>query len=101
MHNGLDIAVSTGTPIKAAADGRVNFAGWNGGYGILVIIDHGNNVETRYAHNSRLNVKVGQKVNRGDVIAYSGNTGVSTGPHSHFEIRHRGGTPVNPQSYLK
>ncbi len=100
MHNGLDIAVSTGTPIKAAADGRVNFAGWNGGYGILVIIDHGNNVETRYAHNSRLNVKVGQKVNRGDVIAYSGNTGVSTGPHSHFEIRHRG-TPVNPQSYLK
>ncbi|MDI9441553.1 MAG: peptidoglycan DD-metalloendopeptidase family protein [Firmicutes bacterium] len=100
MHNGLDIAVVTGTPIKAAADGRVTFAGWNGGYGILVIIDHGNNVETRYAHNSRLNVKVGQKVSRGDVISYSGNTGVSTGPHLHFEIRYKG-NPVNPQTYLK
>lgn len=100
MHNGLDIAVSTGTQVKAAADGRVTFAGWNGGYGILVIIDHGNNVETRYAHNSRLNVKVGQRVTRGETIAYSGNTGVSTGPHVHFEIRHRN-NPVNPQTYLK
>ncbi|HPT83714.1 MAG TPA: peptidoglycan DD-metalloendopeptidase family protein [Limnochordia bacterium] len=100
MHNGLDIAVNTGTPVRAAADGRVTFAGWNGGYGILVIVDHGNNVETRYAHNSRLNVKVGQSVTRGQVIAYSGNTGNSTGPHVHFEIRYRG-NPVNPQSYLK
>lgn len=100
MHNGLDIAVSTGTPIKAAADGRVSFAGWNGGYGILVIVDHGNGIETRYAHNSRLNVKVGQKVERGQVVSYSGNTGVSTGPHLHFEIRQRN-NPVNPQTYLK
>lgn len=100
MHNGLDIAVPTGTHVKAAADGRISFAGWNGGYGILVIVDHGNGVETRYAHNSRLNVKVGQKVERGQVIAYSGNTGVSTGPHVHFEIRQRN-TPVNPQTYLK
>ena len=100
MHNGLDIAVSTGTQVKAAADGRVTFAGWNGGYGILVIVDHGNGVETRYAHNSRLNVKVGQKVERGQVVAYSGNTGVSTGPHVHFEIRQRN-NPVNPQTYLK
>lgn len=100
MHNGLDIAVNTGTPVRAAADGRVTFAGWNGGYGILVIVDHGNNVETRYAHNSRLNVKVGQTVTRGQIIAYSGNTGNSTGPHVHFEIRHRG-NPVNPQNYLK
>ena len=100
MHNGLDIAVNTGTAVRAAADGRVTFAGWNGGYGILVIIDHGNNVETRYAHNSRLNVKVGQSVTRGQVIAYSGNTGNSTGPHVHFEIRHRN-NPVNPQTYLK
>lgn len=100
MHNGLDIAVSTGTQVKAAADGRVTFAGWNGGYGILVIIDHGNGIETRYAHNSRLNVKVGQKVERGQTIAFSGNTGVSTGPHVHFEIRQRN-NPVNPQTYLK
>ncbi|MDI9485110.1 MAG: M23 family metallopeptidase [Bacillota bacterium] len=100
MHNGLDIAVPTGTQVKAAADGRVTFAGWNGGYGILVIIDHGNNIETRYAHNSRLNVKVGQRVSRGETVAYSGNTGVSTGPHVHFEIRYRN-NPVNPQTYLK
>ncbi|NMA61534.1 MAG: M23 family metallopeptidase [Firmicutes bacterium] len=100
MHNGLDIAVPTGTPIKAAADGRVTFAGWNGGYGILVIVDHGNGVETRYAHNSRVNVKVGQKVERGQIVSYSGNTGVSTGPHLHFEIRYRN-NPVNPQTYLK
>ena len=99
MHNGLDIAVNTGTPVKAAADGRVTFAGWNGGYCILVIIDHGNGVETRYAHNSRLNVKV-QKATRGQVVAYSGNTGNSTGPHVHFEIRYKN-NPVNPQTYLK
>ncbi|HHT74242.1 MAG TPA: peptidoglycan DD-metalloendopeptidase family protein [Firmicutes bacterium] len=100
MHNGMDIAVNTGTPVKAAADGRVTFAGWNGGYGILVIVDHGNGVETRYAHNSRVNVKVGQQVSRGQVVAYSGNTGNSTGPHVHFEIRYRN-NPVNPRLYLK
>lgn len=100
MHNGLDIAVPTGTQVRATADGRVSFAGWNGGYGILVIIDHGNGVETRYAHLSRLNVSAGQKVDRGQVIAFSGNTGVSTGPHLHYEIRYRN-NPVNPQTYLK
>lgn len=100
MHNGLDIAINTGTPVRAAADGRVTFAGWNGGYGILVIVDHGNGVETRYAHNSRLNVKVGQQVSRGQIVSYSGNTGNSTGPHLHFEIRYRN-SPVNPQTYLK
>ncbi len=100
MHNGLDIAVPTGTHVKSAADGRVTFAGWNGGYGILVIIDHGNGIETRYAHNSRLNVKVGQRVSRGETVAYSGNTGVSTGPHVHFEIRYRN-NPVNQQTNLK
>ncbi len=100
MHNGLDIAVGTGTSVRAAADGRVTFAGWNGGYGYLVILDHGNGIETRYAHNSRLNVKVGQRVDRGQVICFSGNTGVSTGPHLHFEIRYRN-KPVNPQTYLR
>lgn len=100
MHHGIDVAVNTGTPIRAAARGRVSYAGWNGGYGNLVIIDHGNNIETRYAHLSRITVKVGQYVNRGALIAYSGNTGNSTGPHLHFEIRHRGQS-VNPLNYLQ
>lgn len=100
MHQGLDIAVPTGTPVRAAAAGTVTYAGAMGGYGNIVIIDHGNRVETRYAHNSRIVVRVGQRVKRGEVIAYSGNTGNSTGPHLHFEIRYRG-TPVNPEHYLK
>ncbi|MFS8666241.1 MAG: peptidoglycan DD-metalloendopeptidase family protein, partial [Limnochordales bacterium] len=100
MHQGLDIAVPTGTPVRAAAAGTVTYAGAMGGYGNIVTIDHGNRVETRYAHNSRIVVRVGQRVKRGEVIAYSGNTGNSTGPHLHFEIRYRG-TPVNPEHYLK
>jgi len=100
MHHGIDIAVNTGTPVKAAARGRVTFSGVNGGYGYLVIIDHGDGVETRYAHNSRLLVKAGEYVNRGQVIAYSGNTGNSTGPHLHFEIRYKGNS-VDPRSYLR
>lgn len=100
MHHGIDIAVNTGTEVKAAARGRVSFAGWNGGYGYLVVIDHGNGVETRYAHLSKILVHVGQYVTRGQVIAHSGNTGNSTGPHLHFEIRHRGNS-VNPIQYLQ
>ena len=100
MHNGIDLAVPTGTPVKAASEGRVTFSGYNGGYGYLVIIDHGNGVETRYAHHSRNIVQVGQRVDRGQTIAYSGNTGNSTGPHLHFEIRHRG-APVDPQRFLR
>lgn len=100
MHHGVDIAVNTGTPVRAAAAGRVSFAGWNGGYGYLVVIDHGQGVETRYAHNSRIVVKVGQQVKRGDIVAYSGNTGRSTGPHLHFEIRYRGAS-VDPLKYLR
>lgn len=100
MHQGIDIAVVTGTPVRAAASGRVSFAGENGGYGLLVIIDHGNGVETRYAHNSQLLVKVGDRVQRGQVIARSGNTGNSTGPHLHFEIRQYG-QAVDPLLYLR
>lgn len=100
MHRGLDIAVVTGTPVRAAASGRVSFSGENGGYGLLVIIDHGNGVETRYAHNSQLLVKVGDRVQRGQIIARSGNTGNSTGPHLHFEIRQYG-EAVDPQLYLR
>lgn len=100
MHQGLDIAVPIGTPVRAAAAGTVTYSGSMGGYGNLVIIDHGNRVETRYAHNSRLVVRVGQRVKRGEIIAYSGNTGNSTGPHLHFEIRYRG-TAVDPEKYLR
>lgn len=100
MHEGLDIAVNTGTQVRAAADGVVRFAGWNGGYGYLVVIDHGRGIETRYAHNSRLLVKRGQRVSRGEVIARSGSTGNSTGPHVHFEIR-QNGKPVDPLRYLR
>lgn len=100
QHEGIDIAVPRGTPVRAAAPGRVVYSGWGGGYGYLVSIDHGNGVVTRYAHNSRLVVRVGQRVSRGQVVAYSGNTGNSTGPHVHFEIRYRG-RPVDPLPYLR
>lgn len=100
MHNGLDIAVPTGTPIRAAAAGTVTYSASMGTYGLLVIIDHGHGVETRYAHLSRLVAKVGQRVARGDLIAYSGNTGLSTGPHLHFEIR-RNGVALDPSDFLR
>ncbi len=99
MHYGLDLAVPIGTPVRAAADGRITWSGGRGTYGNLVIIDHGMGVETRYAHNSRLAVKAGDQVKRGQIIAYSGNTGRSTGPHIHFEIRRRG-KAVDPEKYL-
>jgi murein DD-endopeptidase MepM/ murein hydrolase activator NlpD len=100
MHQGVDLAVSTGTPVKAAASGTVTQAGNAGSYGLLVIIKHANGYETRYAHNSRITVKVGQYVKQGDIIAYSGNTGNSTGPHLHFEIRVNG-KAVDPLNFIK
>ena len=95
MHTGQDIAAPSGTPIYASGDGEVIFAGWRGGYGNCVMIDHGGNVITLYGHCSRLYVGVGQKVKAGDRIAAVGSTGMSTGPHCHWEVR-VGGTPVNP-----
>ena len=98
-HTGLDISAKTGTDIKVVAAGTVISAKYEGSYGNLVKIDHGNGVETWYAHTSKMYVKAGQKVESGDVIAAVGSTGNSTGPHLHLEIRING-EHVNPQKYL-
>jgi murein DD-endopeptidase MepM/ murein hydrolase activator NlpD len=99
MHNGLDIAAAPGSPIFAPADGVVSFAGYDPGYGKLVSIDHGYGVVTRYGHNSQVFVEVGQRVKRRDVIASVGNTGRSTGPHLHYEVRVNN-VPVDPSHYV-
>ena len=98
-HTGLDIVASVGTPIKVVANGTVTFAAYSGSYGYLVKVEHGNGVETWYAHTSKMYVKAGQEVKAGDIIAAVGNTGNSTGPHLHLEIRING-QHVNPQKYL-
>lgn len=95
LHTGVDIGVPCGTSICSAADGEVIMSGWMGAYGYAVVIDHGGGISTLYGHNSRLLVRRGQQVSRGQVIAKSGSTGYSTGPHLHFEKRVNG-TPVNP-----
>ncbi|MBC7082329.1 MAG: hypothetical protein PWR07_1098 [Bacillota bacterium] len=100
FHSGIDIAVPSGTPVLAAADGIVIYSGWISGYGYTVIIDHGGGLSTLYGHNSSLLVKSGQSVLQGDRIARAGSTGLSTGPHVHFEVRDNG-TPVNPWQWLK
>ena len=100
FHPGIDIANDMGTPIVATADGVVTTAGWNdGGYGNMVDIDHGNGIMTRYGHAMQVAVTAGQHVRRGQVIAYMGSTGFSTGPHVHYEVRING-QPVNPVAYL-
>ena len=99
MHEGIDIAVGSGTPVVAAASGTVIVAGWMGGYGNLVVIDHGNGIATAYGHNTTVTVGPGQFVGQGQLIAYSGNTGNSTGPHVHFEVRINGAA-VDPFGYL-
>jgi len=99
-HNGTDFAAPKGTPVYATADGTVVFAGLSSGFGKLVRIQHAFGIQTYYAHNSKLRVKVGQKVSRGDHISDMGNTGRSTGNHLHYEIR-VGGKPVNPMTYIK
>lgn len=98
-HSGIDIGVDTGTPIMAADSGVVVEADWLGGYGYAVVIDHGNGLSTLYGHNSELAVSPGQSVQQGQVIAYAGSTGYSTGPHCHFEVR-VDGSPVDPMGYL-
>ncbi len=98
-HHGIDIGASSGTPIYAADGGVITMSGWNGNYGKMVMINHENGYVTYYAHCSRLLYNSGKRVAKGDVIAYVGNTGRSTGPHLHFEIR-KNGTPVNPLNYV-
>jgi murein DD-endopeptidase MepM/ murein hydrolase activator NlpD len=99
FHAGLDFAASYGSTIRAADSGTVIFSGWYGGYGKTLIIDHGRGLTTLYAHCSKLYVAEGQRVQKGQAIAAVGSTGLSTGPHLHFEVR-RNGSPVNPAKYL-
>jgi murein DD-endopeptidase MepM/ murein hydrolase activator NlpD len=99
MHEGLDIAARTGTPVFATADGIVSQAETVDGYGKLVVIDHGYGYKTYYAHNSKIFVKVGQRIKRSDKIAAVGNTGSSTGSHLHYEVR-LNGVPINPKKFL-
>jgi murein DD-endopeptidase MepM/ murein hydrolase activator NlpD len=99
MHEGIDIAASSGTPIWAAASGTVIYAGWLGGYGNLVVVDHGNGLSTAYAHASAILVAVGQSVAQGETVSLVGSTGNSSGPHLHFEVRVNG-SAVDPLLYL-
>jgi len=99
MHAGLDFAARTGTPVYATGDGKVKLAGRDGGYGNAVVINHGYGYETLYAHMSKIKVRRNQKVKRGDIIGYVGSTGLSTGPHLHYEI-HKDGKPIDPISYF-
>ncbi len=95
LHAGIDLRAPRGTPIRAAADGRVVFAGYSGGYGNMIVISHGNGIETVYAHNSRNQVQRGQRVRRGETIGRVGRSGNATGYHVHFEFR-RNGRPLDP-----
>jgi murein DD-endopeptidase MepM/ murein hydrolase activator NlpD len=99
LHAGIDIAVPTGTPVRASQSGRVVISGWTGGYGNYICVAHGGGLSTCDGHNSSLSASVGQSVQQGQVIAISGNTGNSTGPHIHFEVRING-SPVDPMGYL-
>ena len=99
MHEGIDIAAASGTPVAAAASGTVIHAGWLGGYGNLVVVDHGNGLATAYAHASAILVSVGQHVSQGETVSLVGSTGNSTGPHLHFEVRVNG-VAVDPLLYL-
>jgi murein DD-endopeptidase MepM/ murein hydrolase activator NlpD len=99
MHEGLDIAAAIGTPVRAPADGTVIFNGQEGGYGHVLVIDHGYGLKTRYGHLSRIDVKLGEKVKRGQFVAAVGNSGRSTGPHLHYEVRVNG-IADNPRKFI-
>lgn len=99
LHTGMDFAAGYGSTIRAADSGTVLYSGWYGGYGKTVIINHGKGITTLYGHSSKLYVQAGENVKRGQAISAIGSTGLSTGPHLHFEVR-KNGTPVNPANYL-
>ena len=100
FHGGIDIAAPSGTPVRAARGGIVTRAGWVGAYGYLIVLDHGGGWETRYAHLSRIDVRLGERVAQGAVVGLVGSTGASTGPHLHFEVR-RDGLALDPLAYLQ
>jgi len=100
FHSGMDIASEPGTPVKATADGIVSYAGWSGGSGNLVALEHGLGFSTYYAHNRLVVVKAGQKIKRGDILSYVGSTGNSTGPHLHYEVW-KEGRSLNPSTYIE
>lgn len=100
FHSGVDISVAPGTPIRATADGVVSFSGWNGGSGNLVGVEQGFGYATFYAHNKTNAVKVGQRVKRGDIVAFAGSTGNATGSHTHYEIW-KDGRHVNPKPFIE
>lgn len=100
LHSGMDFRAPTGMPAKVTAPGVVVKAGWNGGYGRMVEVDHGNGFATRYGHLSKINVTVGKRLNAGDVIGKTGSSGRSTGPHLHYEIRHNG-EAIDPLRFLR
>ena len=99
FHTGQDIDADMGTPVQAAANGMVIFAGWQNGYGQLVVIDHGEGLTTRYGHLSQIDASVGQSITRGTILGLTGSTGRSTGPHLHYEVRIND-KPVDPRPYL-
>ncbi|MGB9179281.1 MAG: peptidoglycan DD-metalloendopeptidase family protein [Pyrinomonadaceae bacterium] len=99
FHTGQDIATAWGTPVAATANGTVIFAGWQSGYGQVVVIDHGGGLTTRYGHLSHVDASVGQTIKRGDIVGNVGSTGRSTGPHLHYEVR-LNDEPVDPMQYL-
>jgi murein DD-endopeptidase MepM/ murein hydrolase activator NlpD len=98
-HMGVDIANEVNTPIRSTADGLVTYAGWQSGYGRVIVVEHGFGFSTRYGHCARVEVKVGDEVKRGDILGYVGSTGRSTGSHVHYEVRVHG-MPVDPEKYL-
>jgi murein DD-endopeptidase MepM/ murein hydrolase activator NlpD len=99
MHEGIDVAAGSGTPVRAPSDGTVVFSGLEGGYGHVLVIDHGYGLKTRYGHLLRIDVKVGEKVKRGQFVAAVGNSGRSTGPHLHYEVRVNG-VADNPRKFI-
>lgn len=99
FHAGLDLAAPTGTPVHATAPGVVSFAGWYGGYGLCVAVDHGGGTATLFGHLSATSARAGDRIEAGDILGRVGSTGQSTGPHLHYEVR-RGGRPVDPRGYL-